>query len=378
MDIDYKHRIFGLDIIRTIEILLVLFSHSTLLLFPDEEHTLLTIIQFFGTIGVDLFFVLSGFLIGGIILKQLKQGKLAFKDFTYFWIRRWFRTLPNYFLILTINIILGLFFYGEIVKGISKYFVFLQNFSSSQPDFFTESWSLTIEEFAYILGPLFLYLLISFFKVFPKQYLYLAATLLLIACVTLLRLKFHSNNIISNGQEWSRQLRKVTIYRIDSIYYGFIAAYIAVYLKPCWERYRTSLFYFGLTVFFGLHVGIFVFNWLPENASLFYNIFYLPIVSISLLLLFPLAVSNEIKPLFKRQITEISILSYAMYLVNYSIVLLSITYFIDVSEINLLSKLIVLLFYWAATYLLSYLLFIYFESPLTKLRDSNFIRSQFY
>ncbi|MFD0989494.1 acyltransferase family protein [Mariniflexile jejuense] len=97
MDIDYKHRIFGLDVIRAVAILLVIFSHSTILLFPDKETTLLVIIRFFGTIGVDLFFVLSGFLIGGNILKQLAQEKTALKDFVYFWIRRWFRTLPNYF-----------------------------------------------------------------------------------------------------------------------------------------------------------------------------------------------------------------------------------------------------------------------------------------
>lgn len=128
MDIDYKHRIFGLDVIRAIAILLVLFSHSTILLFPDKDTTLLTIIRFFGTIGVDLFFVLSGFLIGGIILKQLVLGKTALKSFVYFWIRRWFRTLPNYFLILLLNILLVFVFYGEIVEGTGYYFVFYKTF----------------------------------------------------------------------------------------------------------------------------------------------------------------------------------------------------------------------------------------------------------
>ena len=84
MYINYQHRIFGLDVIRTIAILLVLLSHSTLLLFLENNHISLTAIRFFGTIVVDLFFVLSGYLIGGLLLRQIRNGKTAFKNFMYF------------------------------------------------------------------------------------------------------------------------------------------------------------------------------------------------------------------------------------------------------------------------------------------------------
>ena len=122
MYINYNHRVFGLDVIRALAIIMVLCSHSTLLLFPNQDTTLLTAIRFFGAIGVDLFFVLSGFLIGGIILKQLKEGKVSFKDFLYFWTRRWFRTLPNYFLILILNILVFYFLHDKIIVGISNFF----------------------------------------------------------------------------------------------------------------------------------------------------------------------------------------------------------------------------------------------------------------
>ena len=52
----YKHRVFGLDVVRAVAILLILCSHSTILLFPNSEATGLRFIQFFGTIGVDIFF----------------------------------------------------------------------------------------------------------------------------------------------------------------------------------------------------------------------------------------------------------------------------------------------------------------------------------
>ncbi len=62
-------RNFGLDLLRAIAISLVLISHCTYLLFPENESLLITFVRTLGAIGVDLFFVLSGYLIGGILLK---------------------------------------------------------------------------------------------------------------------------------------------------------------------------------------------------------------------------------------------------------------------------------------------------------------------
>lgn len=100
----YKHRVFGLDVVRAVAILLILCSHSTILLFPNSEATGLRFIQFFGTIGVDIFFVLSGFLIGTILIKHIESNQTQSKHFVQFWVRRWLRTLPNYYLILLVNI----------------------------------------------------------------------------------------------------------------------------------------------------------------------------------------------------------------------------------------------------------------------------------
>ena len=80
-----KHKIFGLDVLRAIAILLVVVSHTTYLLFPNTEHVILTLIRAMGAVGVDLFFVLSGFLIGGILLKMIKKNQTKFSDFALFW-----------------------------------------------------------------------------------------------------------------------------------------------------------------------------------------------------------------------------------------------------------------------------------------------------
>ena len=216
MDISYKHRNFGLDLIRAVAILLVLLSHATLLLFPNQETFTLYILRFFGTIGVDLFFVLSGYLIGGILLKQLDAGATSFKAFCHFWTRRWFRTLPNYFLILGVNIVLLLFFYTP-VEGLWRYFLFIQNFTTAQPDFFTESWSLSIEEYAYVLGPFLLFLMVSVFKRTPKKQLFLWMSLITIMGVTFLKFQFHQSHPEITNEAWSKYFRKVVSYRLDSI-----------------------------------------------------------------------------------------------------------------------------------------------------------------
>ena len=164
-----EKRVFGLDLVRAIAIILVMVSHSTLLLFPNSDNTYIATIQFFGSIGVDLFFVLSGFLIGGIILRHIDAKQFRFKDLIYFWTRRWFRTLPNYFLILGINIVLLWWWVGQLDPKIAHYMLFLQNFSSPHPAFFSEAWTLSIEEMSYVLGPLFIFMVLSFTKYDKKR-----------------------------------------------------------------------------------------------------------------------------------------------------------------------------------------------------------------
>ena len=100
---NYSRRIFGIDLIRAIAILNVLIGHGSFIL--DKANTDFPWIRLIS--GVELFFVLSGFMIGGIIIKSFeKNPEYGIKDISNFLKRRWFRTLPNYYLILIINIFL--------------------------------------------------------------------------------------------------------------------------------------------------------------------------------------------------------------------------------------------------------------------------------
>lgn len=82
-----KQRNFGLDLIRAISIALVIIDHRFDIMFE------------IGTVGVQIFFILSGFLIGQILLKDFKNGSNG-ATILKFWKRRWFRTIPLYYLVL--------------------------------------------------------------------------------------------------------------------------------------------------------------------------------------------------------------------------------------------------------------------------------------
>ena len=65
-----KERNFGLDLLRTIAITLVILSHCTFL-FQGPPNVFSLVLRNMGVVGVDLFFVLSGYLIGGLLLKEI-------------------------------------------------------------------------------------------------------------------------------------------------------------------------------------------------------------------------------------------------------------------------------------------------------------------
>lgn len=116
-----KARIYELDGLRAIAIILVIFSHY------EAYARLLGGLSRFGWIGVDIFFVLSGYLITSILL-QLKTSEHPFRDF-YF--RRCFRILPPLSLAL-IAVAVACLFTGDhaffSVNSLVKNGLFLQSF----------------------------------------------------------------------------------------------------------------------------------------------------------------------------------------------------------------------------------------------------------
>jgi peptidoglycan/LPS O-acetylase OafA/YrhL len=358
---------------RAIAIIMVLVSHASYI-FPESNNVLSGLLQLVGFQGVEIFFVLSGFLIGSILLKIINSTNFSISDITYFWVRRWFRTLPLYFLILLVNIGVGYYIGYVMPDDLWVYFIFLQNFSSEHLFFFPESWSLSIEEYAYILAPIALFIGSIFIK--NKQRMFLWSTVFLILIFTLTKLIYYKHHIdVPTSLEfWNLNLKALVIYRLDAIYYGFILAYIFYYKRSFFKEFRYKLFLLGIVLLAVLNL-ILPIGLVFKTHPFYLNVLYLPLNTITITLFLPFLYYIR-KPHIKLQniVLKISVYSYAMYLLHYTFILYLMQLIYPFEHLNLYQKMICVLVYISITYILSSMVYKYYEKPITNLRDKRFFK----
>ncbi|MEI6764175.1 MAG: acyltransferase [Bacteroidota bacterium] len=366
IDID-DNRIYGLDILRCLAILFVVVGHGNLLL-PKSISQYIEIIVFD---GVSIFFVLSGYLIGGIFTKNLEKQGASFRSLFNFWKRRWYRTLPNYFLILIILTALSLIFADNItVRGINRYFFFSQNLYYAHPSwFFPEAWSLSVEEWFYLLIPIFIFGL-AMLKVFNNKGSILFTALSILVVVTAFRMyRFYSMSEIGVN-DWDLLFRKQVFTRLDSLMYGVIGAYIAFYRKELWLRYKLPLFLLGISILLFSQFST------PRLGFVMYTyVFSFSVNSLATLFLLPLLSDlSKGKGLLFKIVTYISLTSYSMYLIHLSLIQNWILKNIDMSSLAELGTILKYCIYWILTIVMSILIYKYYEVPMTKLRDKFAIK----
>jgi peptidoglycan/LPS O-acetylase OafA/YrhL len=225
-----------LDGIRAIALLMVLVYHYVANLVPARPYTLLwfPIVPLRSlSVGVDLFFVLSGFLIGGILLDA--KGSASY--FGAFYGRRVFRIFPLYFAWYGLYLVLlasGVLNWLPSARDIFAptipawwYAVFLQNVASAHlrdfgPQWLATTWSLAIEEQFYAVAPL----LIRALNSTTLLWLCLAA----IVAAPILR--------VSYGANWYAQ-DLLTWCRADDLALGILAA-IVVRERGAWEWFLSK------------------------------------------------------------------------------------------------------------------------------------------
>lgn len=363
-----SRRIFGLDLMRATAILMVLSSHC-LWIYPESNSFLFQLLKLFGFLGVEIFFVLSGFLIGKILIKTFSKPDFSFSDVKVFLKRRWFRTLPNYFLVLIVNIIIAGII-GYEIESLWKYFFFLQNFSKPMLAFFPESWSLSVEEWAYFLLPFLLFFVVRIFKVTNKSKLFLITVIVLLAVFLFFKISYHIYTSNTTLNQWNISLKAVVIYRLDSILYGVLASWIYCNYPNFWKKHTVSALAIGC---FGLLFVFFVIGKLslPEaTLDAFLNTIYLPIVSILISLFLPfLSQWKQEKSFFKKPIVFISLISYSIYLLHYSVILQLMKHFVSVDDLSQNEHYLFTFIYLFVTILLSLFLYLFFEKPIMDLRE---------
>jgi len=151
-------KLFGLDHLRALAIIMVLFYHYRMFQHPEW----LDKSMHFGWTGVDLFFVLSGYLISSQLFSEMSKGKSIL--FSEFFIKRFFRIIPAYLTVLAIYFLVPAFHEREALPPLWKFLTFTQNFGFDIKNFgtFSHVWSLCVEEHFYLFLPLVLMSLIHF------------------------------------------------------------------------------------------------------------------------------------------------------------------------------------------------------------------------
>jgi peptidoglycan/LPS O-acetylase OafA/YrhL len=288
----------GLDGLRGISILVVTVCHFAM-------YTPLTN-YLSGDIGVEIFFVISGFLITSLLLKEkVKRHKVSFKNF---YIRRILRIMPVAYLFLltlaTLNRPRGLNKKGE---SFLKWFLYFKNLPlKSSFEWFTgHFWSLSVEEQFYICFPFFIITQINKFMVGA------AALIILVPILKILLF----NNV---GIFYSNHTLHLLIVAIVSLFgrgtsgilVGSLASILLFKKVIVVEKLRSNYF---LT----LLLFVFAFLCLTQTTVLYVQYlseFVFPFI-ITYIILLNLKGSNLFRQLLEtRLMVEIGILSYSMYI----------------------------------------------------------------
>lgn len=354
-------RNIGLDFMRCFAILITVYGHAVLLVAPNYRSAHNALTSAFD--GVSIFFVLSGYLIGGILVRELKKDHFSIGQF---WTRRWMRTLPAYFFIF---IVLSLFaiYHNTFQSSYWQYLYFSQNLFSPASFFFSESWSLAIEEWFYLLFPVIVLIFSWQSKNVKTALLY---TIVLFFTVPIL----YTFYMYANGiglEDWDANYRRIVSTRLNSIAFGILLVYIENYIPTIWQRLQKV----GLKLTALAIVLSFV---LPKLGlyTLAYNVFLRAHIE-CLIAFFALPYLTTIKqlpsPFLTKWIRLISIVSYSMYLLNLSVLLRNIfvpfqssTWFLSMGSAGYF---IVYVAFYALLMVLSILMYRFIELPFLSLRD---------
>lgn len=216
----------GLDFLRAIAIIVVVLYHAGIMGFPLPGR-----VHRFGWIGVDLFFVLSGYLIGGQLLAPLVRRQRM--DLRRFFARRALRILPAYFFILAIYFFLPSWREYPEMFPVWKFLISVQNIGLRGGTAFSHAWSLAVEDQFYLLLPLVLLCLIRW-----RRAAFFVPCAIIIGGLAL-RWFLARQNLTETGVYWrafQTWIYYATWTRLDPLVFGVAAAAIEKFRPQWWQR----------------------------------------------------------------------------------------------------------------------------------------------
>lgn len=311
-----KDRLNGLDTLRALAIILVLIFHYLVVV---SNQPLAGFISKIGWVGVDLFFVLSGYLIGDQLLRAYAKGEEV--SLKLFYARRLLRTIPNYLVVLALYLLLPTLLSGTYTAPLWQFLTFTQNLDMRPGETFTHSWSLCVEEQFYLLFPLICVLALTNTTKALRLWLIIGLGFIIAILLRLYMFTTHGDSAIT-GKDYWEFIYYPSYSRFDEFLPGIALALVKNYHQSTFNkliRFGNLWLITGLTcsgimfyVFLNVHYqqGIGTNRW---TTSLGYTAIA---ISFALLVLSALSPSSWLYRYKIPGAASLALWSYAIYLIH--------------------------------------------------------------
>ena len=359
-----QKKLYGLDNLRAVAIAFVFIYHYIGL--TKGAPKWFGFISKFGWTGVDLFFVLSGFLISVQLFTPIKKGQLI--NFKQFFLKRFFRIVPAYLFIVGIYFIFPFFREKESLPPLWKFLTFTQNFGLNIKDFgtFSHAWSLCVEEHFYLFLPIILAFL-QFGKIINKSYWLLIGLFL---AGFIVRIYSYTNgyspttNAPNSSINWYQYVYYPTYNRLDGLLVGVAIAGMYIFYQSTWKKIST---YGNLFIFLGVAILTSTYFLCYDQKTLSASIVGFPLIAMGYgcLVIGAISPSSFLYQFNSKLLSLIATLSYALYLVHKGIIHLT-NYFLDRYQLD--SSLLFFISIFNCL-LIAYAIHLIIEKPFLKLRN---------
>ncbi len=298
----------GLDLLRALAIIIVVVYHAALFGFKLPRR-----VDRFGWIGVDLFFVLSGYLIGGQLLASLARDQRI--KLGRFFTRRALRIMPAYFIVLAIYFLLPAWReYPEMAQPLWKFLLSVQNIALHGGTAFSHAWSLAVEDQFYLALPFLLLFL------YRRPRAAIIVPCLIVVGGIGLRAFLAAQNASADGAVSFRGFQASIYYptwtRLDPLVFGVVLAAIEKLRPNWWQRlidFAPWLWLPGLgLISYALYLGE------TKNLTIAACIWQFPLIAIGMAAILVCAVSPRL-PLCRVAIPGaafIASIAYSAYLIQ--------------------------------------------------------------
>lgn len=356
-------RLYGLDHLRAIAIIMVFFYHYPIV--SGGQPSWLPGLVRFGWTGVDLFFVLSGFLIASQLFDQIRKAEsISLRDF---FLKRFFRIIPAYWVTLAIYFLVPAFRERESLPPLWKFVTFTQNLGLDLKNAgtFSHAWSLCVEEHFYLLLPLTLWLLLRT-KSFKRSALIIAVLFLFgffIRAWCFNHFYLTAPDTDNPWISWYKYIYYPSYSRLDGLLAGVSLAALQSFKPALWQKIAARGNVLVVLSVMILLAASFVSS---DEMSFTASVFGFPLVDIG----YGLLVAGVISPgnfLFNRRskvTTIIASLSFGIYLTHKGIIHVTLNW-LKGYHLNDNVKLLICM---ATCFIVARILFELVEKPMLRLR----------